>query len=194
MRVNSLISHCSTKCEIVPMHFLFKIRSVCFTEGDFTGSCDWSLFPRKVKSLHLAEGRHHSMRRSQAASLNLSVTIPWRCTVIDLMRHRYWIFVCCDCVSVCACISGGWVVWRTTLLSVLIFHLVWDTVILLPAAECTVLGNRQAPKQFPCIPQRPTHRSAGSTDACMTVWFLEISAQVLILAQHLIHWTIAQAF
>lgn len=186
MRVNSLISHFSTKCEIVPMHFLFKIRSVCFTEDDFTGSCDWSLFPRKVKSLHLAEGRHHSMRRSQAASLNLSVTIPWRCTVIDLMSHRYWIFVCCDCVSVCVCISGGWVGWRTTLLSVLIFHLVWDRVILSRWVHCS--------RQFPCIPQRPTHRSAGITDACMTMWFLEISTQVLMLAQHLIHWTIAQAF
>lgn len=192
MRVNSLISHFSTKCEIVPMHFLFKIRSVCFTEDDFTGSCDWSLFPRKVKSLHLAEGRHHSMRRSQAASLNLSVTIPWRCTVIDLMSHRYWIFVCCDCVSVCVCISGGWVVWRTTCCQSSSSTL-FETGSFC-YAECTVLGNRQAPRQFPCLPQRPTHRSAGITDACMTMWFLEISTQVLMLAQHLIHWTIAQAF
>lgn len=191
-RVNSLISHFSTKCEIVPMRFLFKIRSVCFTEGDFTGSCDWSLFPRKVKSLHLAEGRHHSMRHVQAASLNLSVTTPWRCTVIDLMSAHYWIFVCCDYVSVCACVSGGWVVWRTT--STLIFYLVWDRVILLPAAVCTILGNPQAPKKFHCIPQRPTHRRAGITDACLTMWFLELWAQVLMLAQHLIHWTIAQAF
>lgn len=153
MKVNSLISHFSTKCEIVPMSFLFKIRSVCFTEGDFTGSCDWSLFPRKIKSLHLAKGRSHSMRCSQAASLNLSVTMPWRCTVIDLMSARYWIFVSDDCMSVCAWVSGGWVVWSTTLLSVLIFRLVWDRVILLPAAVHTVLGNRQAPKKFPCFPQ-----------------------------------------